>query len=140
MPPGRVFDGGTPFSIASKKGHYATVKLLLGKVGIQVNRAPPNTGVTPLLAASINGHKAVVSLLLKKDGILANLPDFWGNTPLTIAALSRYGKIVEMLLRNPDVRAIGWQGWRPHRYEPYPRDRQDIRLGVSPLRQKRKKT
>ena len=50
-----------------------------------------------------------------KDGIQPNLADWDGTTPLRMAAEERHGKIVEMLLRKDEVRAIGWDGWRPMR-------------------------
>ena len=61
------------------------------------------------------GHEKVVKLLLGQDGILVNPANWAGITPLHAAAEERHGKIVEMLLRKEQVRAMGWNGWRPHR-------------------------
>ena len=68
-----------------------------------------------MLVAAMEGHDRVAELLLKKDGIQPNLADPEGTTPLGMAAEERHGKIVEMLLRKDEVRAIGWDGWRPMR-------------------------
>ena len=67
------------------------------------------------MLACVEGHARVAELLLKKEGVRANQPDWENATPLEMAAQERHGGIVEMLLRIDEVRAVGWDGWRPVR-------------------------
>ena len=55
----------------------------------------------------------MVQLLLKKEDIQVNQANFAGHTPLSVAAEARNGKIVDLLLGTEEIKAIGWNGWRP---------------------------
>ena len=52
-------------------------------------------------------------MLLKNEGIEVNLPNLAGETPISVAANQRHGKVVDLLLGTDEIRAIGWNGWRP---------------------------
>ena len=92
-------------------GYPKTVEVLLEE--IQVNE-PIYDGATPLLIAAKKGNYKVVKVLLKKEGIEVNRADWAGDTPLSVAAHLRHGKIVDLLLGTDEIRAIGWNGWRPN--------------------------
>ena len=72
------------------------------------------SGATALILAAEKGHVKVVKLLLKKEGIEVNRADHDGRTPISVAADLRHGKIVDLLLATDEIRAVGWDGWRPH--------------------------
>ena len=88
------------------------MEMLLEKDDIQVNKAD-YTGATPLYIAAREGHEQVVKTLLKKHGIEVNKADNAGDTPIAVAAHLRHGKIVDLLLGTDEIRAVGWDGWRP---------------------------
>ena len=100
--------GATALIWAANEGHAEVVELLLGVQDIQVNLVDMD-GDTALMMAACEGHVEVVKLLLEKDGIHVNLE------ALLMAAEGRHGKIVEMLLRRPELRVIQYNGWRPLR-------------------------
>jgi L,D-peptidoglycan transpeptidase YkuD (ErfK/YbiS/YcfS/YnhG family) len=75
-------------------GHQTVVELLLGKDGVDVNKAN-NDGLTPLFRASQMGHEKVVELLLGKDGVDVNKANDDGDTPLMVAA---HGIVRRLLL------------------------------------------
>ena len=89
------------------------MEILLKKEGIEVNKTN-NAGSAPLHGAAYHGHIKVVKLLLKQEGIQINQANYLGNTPISLAAGKRHGKIVDMLLGTDEIRADGWEGWRPN--------------------------
>ena len=64
--------------------------------------------------AAYLGRARVVKILLKQEGIQINQANFFGNTPISLAAEKTHGKIVNMLLGTDEIRADGWAGWRPN--------------------------
>ena len=66
-------------------------------------------GSQPWYWAAFKGHDQVAKILLGKEGIQVD------QGALVNAADKRHGKIVEMLLRRPEIRATPYNGWRPHR-------------------------
>ena len=79
-------------------GNANIVKLLLGKDGVDVNKADvteANTnGVTPLWMASRYGHVEVVELLLGKDGVDVNKANTNGKTPLMVSASPKVQRLL----------------------------------------------
>ena len=105
-------NGVTQLYKAAKRGHIFVMKLLLSRDVNQVNKSA-NDGTTALHVACQNGHEDVVKVLLKKEGIEVNVQNLAGVTPIAVAADRRHGKIVDLLLGTEEIRAIGWDGWRP---------------------------
>ena len=89
-------------------------EILLKETGIQVNAPELLQGNTPLHIAVDMEHHKVVKILLKKEGIAVNQENWADVTPLSLAALKRNGNIVNFLLGTEEIRAIGWNGWRPN--------------------------
>ena len=111
--------GRTPLLHAIRKGHGATVQVLL-EGGAQVDLAD-KTGCTPLCAASEEGDEATVRLLLERGALVEKamknprkgrkLPDgriivLRGLTPLMLACRKGHDAVALLLLKhgaNPDT-------------------------------------
>ena len=107
--------------IAVEQGHEEVVRVILQQSKSDVHQAA-NDGVTTVFSlAKKNKDDKVLKLLLGKDGVQVNRATNQGFTPLFMAAEERHGNIVEMLLRKEEIRAIKWNGWRPHRRARVPR-------------------
>ena len=104
--------GETLLHLAAFYNHERMVKLLLKREDIEVN-ATDHFGDTPLFLAAHNGHDKVLKILLRQEGIEVNRATLLGETPLSAAADHRHGKVVNLLLGTDEIRAIGWDGWRP---------------------------
>lgn len=87
----------TPLFMASIKGRYEVVKLLLEISQIEVNVQDINKQ-TPLSAAAIRGHESVVSLLLARSDIDVEKQDVNGQSPLSLAAMRGEEKVVKCLV------------------------------------------
>ena len=107
-------NGLTPLYSAAQEGRDKVVEILLKEEGIQVNATCLVFFNTPLLIAVEMEHQKVVKMLLKKEGIAVNQANLDGVTPLSCAAHKRNGNIVNFLLATEEIRAIGWNGWRPN--------------------------
>ena len=55
----------------------------------------------------------MVKMLLKIEGIEVNKENYGGDTPLFFAARARHSRVVNLLLGTEEIKAIGWNGWRP---------------------------
>ena len=78
--------GQTLLMVASVYGHRDVVRLIMARIGDQVNvNARSRSGTTPLMYAVQNGHTAVVEVLLD-HGSDVNLANQRGETPLMAAA------------------------------------------------------
>ena len=78
-------------------GYEKVVQVLLGKTGIEINKAT-SKGNTPLIMAALQGHDKVVELLVEKNGIQINKANNYGATPLYLAAKCGHKKVVNLLL------------------------------------------
>src|ERR1700722_14607775 len=96
-------NGRTPLSRAAEKGHEAVVKLLLDKVGVDLDSKDTIYGQTPLSRAAENGHEMVVKLLLDKEGVDPDSKTIDGRTPLSRAAQMGHEAVVKLLLDKEGV-------------------------------------
>ena len=83
--------------LASRGGHEAVVRVLLGCAKVEVNLAQAG-GATALYIAAQEGHEAVVELLLAHAAVDPNQAAQGGVTPLWIAALQGHDAVVRLLL------------------------------------------
>ncbi len=103
--------GRTPLMFAAYEGNEATVKVLLHRPEVDVNKTP-DTGSdwpyrTALLWAARNGHAGTVQLLLEREDIdihIKNKRDY-GNNPLIWAAWKGHEAVLKILLKHKGVRA-----------------------------------
>ncbi|KAJ5682143.1 uncharacterized protein N7477_002083 [Penicillium maclennaniae] len=99
-------------SCAAKKGHEATVKLLLAKDGVNPDskmvklllaqdsinpESKDNNGQTPLVLAAANGQKGMVELLLVQDSINPDSKDNKGQTLLLQATTNGHEGVRNVL-------------------------------------------
>jgi ankyrin repeat protein len=90
--------GSTPLHYACQYGNLADVALLVDH-GAQLDLVMED-GVSPLHLAAGRGHLAIVKRLSWYSPRLINAADDYGRTPLHIASLYGYPKVVEDLLLN----------------------------------------
>ena len=103
------YTGATPLYIAAREGHEQVVKTLLKKHGIEVNKAD-NRPISQRFCAT--SHTVQFYCVRRRTKSLRNGPKA-GDTPIAVAAHLRHGKIVDLLLGTDEIRAVGWDGWRP---------------------------
>ena len=89
-------DGVTPLMVASYRGYYDIVKMLVSKCPSAVRSANSN-GLTPLMYASVEGQVVIVQFLLM-NGAQPNMADNNGWTALAIATFYKQIEIVKVLL------------------------------------------
>ncbi|KAF5020231.1 hypothetical protein F66182_7748 [Fusarium sp. NRRL 66182] len=97
------FDGQTPLSLASEKGHEAVVRVILTQTGIDVNTRGFRYLWTPLSLAARNGHYGVCKHLLEHDAVEPDPKDSGGRTPLSWAAGNGHIAVVRLLLAHKRV-------------------------------------
>ncbi|KAF5539776.1 nucleoside phosphorylase domain-containing protein [Fusarium napiforme] len=88
--------GRTALSYAAEKGHERVVKLLLDKVGLDVDSNDKGDR-TPLWWAAMRGHEAIVKLLLDTGKVDVDAQDRKGRSPLRCAVERGHEAIVELL-------------------------------------------
>ncbi|CUS14607.1 unnamed protein product, partial [Tuber aestivum] len=90
--------GGTPLMIATIMGRDEVVRLLIGN---GANMYPINhIGATLMHTAAQEGHEKTVLALVESMGQeCINSRDFWGNTPMHLAAFNGHAAVVELLFR-----------------------------------------
>lgn len=91
----------TPLHTAIDRGHLEAVRALL-KAGAKTNVAGISTGMMPLWGACNKGLTDIVKLLLEHDADQTIM--HLDQTPLYIAALNGFDKIVELLCNDPRVK------------------------------------
>jgi len=74
--------------LASRGGHAAVVRVLLGCAAVEVNLAQAS-GATALFIAAMSNHEAIVRLLLAHPAVDTERATQRGATPLLIACLTR---------------------------------------------------
>ena len=89
-------EGRTSLMWAALDGHLRVVKILLGKNGIDVNKASTSDGMTPLHTASQKGHVEVVKELLTHLDIEYRGNDE-GKTPFQVAKDARQWEVLQVL-------------------------------------------
>ena len=89
------------FMAACKNGDCETVKLLIGKNGVDINKED-DFQETPLYIACENGHLEVVKLLIK-NGADINKADENQATPLYIVCQNGHLGVVKLLLKNNET-------------------------------------
>lgn len=94
--------GRTALVLASAKGNYKLVNLLLSVPGVDVN-SNHYSKYTPLIFSSWNGHLNIVELLLNFPGIDVNAETEEGATALVMASKEGRDKIVKKLLTFPEI-------------------------------------
>ncbi|KAF2818879.1 ankyrin [Ophiobolus disseminans] len=90
----------TPIHLASLKGHYEIVRLLV-QHQFKVNMLA--RGLTPLHLAAKAGHVSVVEYLLGLGSIEINPKDQEGRMPRDLAAISGHLDIVELFHRQANI-------------------------------------
>lgn len=107
-------DGRTPLMFAAYKGNEATVKVLLHRPDIDVNKTEDIKSTyapaTALKWAAENAHTGTVELLLEREDIDVNkgghddyVHDDYGTTPLALAAQWGDNAMLEVLLKHKDI-------------------------------------
>jgi ankyrin repeat protein len=96
--------GRTALWWAVEKNHEPMVKLLLGAKDINPNLVDNVDGMSPFFIAVKNGHVSMVNIFLRNTRIVWNSKDNDGRTPLSWAAGSGLEDVVELLLKNNDIR------------------------------------
>ena len=115
--------GTTALVWATKRGHDAIVKVLLGQEGVDPNIVD-HSGRTPLSWAAgpwlwprgtSEGRERVVKMLLERNDVNPDSPDKTGRTPLSWAAENGCERAVQMLLERNDVNpdTMGGDGRTP---------------------------
>lgn len=94
--------GRTPLFNAAFYGQENMVRLLLGYVDENANRADEK-GRTPVFAAAANGHDRIVDMLLRHLSGDLQRADEKGSTPLIEAARNGHERVVRLLLSHGDV-------------------------------------
>jgi ankyrin repeat protein len=79
------------------QGDVKMIELLL-QAGVPPGAAEPVRQVTALHNAAAGGHKALVTLLVER-GASVDAADWYGNTPLIVAAYHGQAESVKLLLR-----------------------------------------
>lgn len=92
----RAFDGSTPLSIASFRGHLRCVEILLDSGAFPDVRDAAER--TPLIRAAEMGNHGVVRLLINA-GADVNAEDAQGRTPMICAAIGSFFEVVVLLLQ-----------------------------------------
>ena len=101
-------EGPTALEIASGKGHYKVVHMLLDK-GASFNVNTVDEDGDALYGASLEGHHRVVQLLLDRGADINAQGGYFGNA-LQAASYSGHIQIVQLLIdRGADVNAQGGQ-------------------------------
>ena len=90
-----TYKGSTLIAIASFKGHYRVVEVLLA-AGADADVCD-NDGMTPLWMAAYSGHHQVVELLLAA-GASSHALNKYSATPMFIASFNGHHRVVEVLL------------------------------------------
>ncbi|KAI9933188.1 hypothetical protein AWENTII_002788 [Aspergillus wentii] len=104
-------DGYTPLIAATMKGHVSIVQLLLEKGKVNVN-ARSRDGSTALNYAAFFGHELIAETILTFGLPLdADIPDYYGVTPLMEASRKGYEGIVKLLLEKGKV----YPSWEDHK-------------------------
>eukprot|EP00435_Cladocopium_sp_Y103_P054159 s606_g17.t1 len=88
-------DGATPMHLAAQDGHLEVAEALL-RAGAEKDHCKIGTGATPLHLATEGGHHHVVELLIRWSANTDLAADD-GRTPLQVAALYGYSKVVALL-------------------------------------------
>ncbi|KAK7211965.1 hypothetical protein V2G26_019143 [Clonostachys chloroleuca] len=100
-------DGSTPLLVATLKGHYEIVQVLLAS-GRVFPDSKDNSGRTPLSYAASNGQLEVIKILLGIGQVDPDSKDNSGRTPLSYAASNGQLEIMKILLGtgqvNPDLK------------------------------------
>ena len=96
--------GSTALTWAARKGYEVVVEMLLGREGVNPDKADTQYGQTPLSWAAECGHEGVVMMLLEREDVNPDQEDTRsGQTPLSWAAKCGHEGIVKMLLEREDV-------------------------------------
>lgn len=91
------YDGRTPLSYATERGHTDIAWLLLMFPGVDIN-SQDRLGRSPLSYAAELGHDEMVWFFLARGDIRTDLRQSGGQTPLSNAARKGHHLIVDMLL------------------------------------------
>lgn len=112
--PGIDVSAYSPIVLAIMANDYSSLKRLLAKPGIPINKADKK-GRTPLFWAAMAGHVKCLRALLAVQGIDVNRADNCEWTPLFVAARSGRTDCVRELLRVPgiEVNRQTDYGWTP---------------------------
>lgn len=89
--------GNTALILASMRGHYKSVSVLLSIPNIDINKKD-NEGRTALIWTSIYGKIDIVYLLLKESNININIKDNYGYTAFIHACTNGHTEIALLLL------------------------------------------
>ncbi|XP_038072455.1 poly [ADP-ribose] polymerase tankyrase-like isoform X2 [Patiria miniata] len=87
----------TPLMIASERGYFRLAKVLIEKLGAEIEKKD-KIKRTSLMLACINGHYPVATLLLRK-GANPNAKDSSGNSPVHYAAAYGWWHCLKLLLK-----------------------------------------
>ena len=102
------FEGCTPLIWASKNGCEGVIRLLLERVGANINATDTTYGQTPLSWAVQHGREGAVRVLLARNEVNPELRDNDGRTPFSHAAGRGSERILKLLLEweevNPESR------------------------------------
>lgn len=108
--------GETPLLVASEKGDYSTVTLLIA-AGASVNvgaRGKRYAGYTPLHWAADRGHTELISVLVVARASLNLKSEQKEHTPLHLAAWNGHADAVSILIKSgADVNATNYIGATP---------------------------
>lgn len=106
------FQGKTALGFAAARSQISLIDILLLRAPATLNRATPD-GLTPLYAAAMSGKDEAVSHLLSAGAQQPPASAEKDMCPLVVAVRENHRKVVEVLLSDRGMQAIGGSGAIP---------------------------